>query len=87
MFSCPLRRGVSANDEFLFVDTLEFDPCAASPAGFVNGVAQFADDSFQAAALHFLEELVGISPNRARVSNLRITYAGTEFLQNVLPRL
>ena len=38
MFARPLRRGVSANDEFLFVDAFEFDPCAASPAGFVNGV-------------------------------------------------
>ena len=47
MFSRARRRRVTADDKFLFVQNLEFDPCAAAPIRFVNGVAQFSDQSFE----------------------------------------
>src|SRR5213596_3379042 len=50
MFARALRRRVSANDEFLFVNAFELDPCAAATPWLVNRVALFAHNSFQAAA-------------------------------------
>src|SRR4029077_1342443 len=81
IFACPLRRGVSANDEFLFVDTLEFDPCAASAAGFVNGVTLFPDNSFQPAAFHFFQQKGGVAADRTGITDW-FARTGAEFFQN-----
>src|SRR5437660_2377862 len=86
MFARALRWRVSANDEFLFIDTFELDPCAASAARLVNGGALFADNAFQTAMFHFLEQPFGIAADRARVAN-RITRVRAEFFENVLARL
>src|SRR5436305_10756603 len=86
IFARPLRRRVSADNKFLFVDTFELDPCAASAPGFVNGVTLFADNSFQAATLYFFEKSFGVAANRAGVAN-RITCVSAEFFQNVFARL
>src|SRR5262249_49476587 len=86
MFARALWRRVSPNDEFLFVDTFELDPCATSAAGFVNGVTLFADDTFKTAALHFFEKSICVAANRAGTTN-RFACADAEFFKNVLPRL
>src|SRR5262245_37524153 len=85
MFAGALRRGVSADDELLFVDTLELDPCAASPSRFINGGALFADNPFQTAPLHFFEKPLCIAANGARKTDW-VACIGAEFLQNVFPR-
>src|SRR6266480_6438128 len=82
IFARPLRRRVSADNEFLFVDTFELDPCAASAPGFVNRVALFADNPFQAATLYFFEKSFGVATNRTGVAN-RGTCVSAEFFQNV----
>src|SRR5215471_7920903 len=64
-----LRRRESADDKLLFVDAFEFYPCTTSSARFVKGVAQFANNSFETAALHFLQELIGVATDGARVTN------------------
>jgi hypothetical protein len=81
-----LRWGVSADDEFLFVDTLELDPSAASAAGFINRVALFADDSFQTATFHFFKKPIWIAAYRARITN-RITRVRAEFFQHIFSSL
>src|SRR6266566_2815119 len=86
MLTRALRRCVSAYDEFLFVDTFELDPWAASAVGFVNGVPLFANNAFQTATLDFFEKPFGIGADRARVAD-RITRARAECFQNIFPRL
>ena len=86
MFARALRRRISADDEFLLFDAFELDPCAASPSGFVNGVALLADNPFQTATLHFFEKPFRIAANRARVAN-RIACLGAKLFQNVFARL
>ena len=53
MFAGSAWRRIPADDEFLLVHTLELDPAAAAPPRFINGIAQFADYPFEAAAFHF----------------------------------
>src|SRR2546430_17616802 len=64
IFATPLRRLLSADNEFLFVDTFELYPRAASAPGFVNRVTLFADNPFQAAALYLFEKSFGIAADR-----------------------
>src|SRR5438874_967225 len=86
MFTRSPRRSVSADDEFLFADTFELDPCSASAAGFVNRLALLADQSFEAAPLDFIEQLLCISANHARVTD-RIARFRAELFENILARL
>src|SRR6266480_7921762 len=86
MFTRSLRRSVSADDEFLLADTFELDPCSASAAGFVNRLALLADKSFEAAPLHFIEQLFCVSADRARITD-RIAGARAELFENILARL
>src|SRR5438876_12110385 len=53
IFARPLRRRVSADNEFLFVDTFELYERASSAPRFVNRVTVVADNSFEAEA-HYL---------------------------------
>src|SRR5437764_4046729 len=65
IFARPLRRRVSADNEFLFIDTFELYPPAASAPGFVNRITLFADNPFQAEALYLFEKSSGITADRA----------------------
>src|SRR2546423_6743729 len=77
IFARPLRRRVSADNEFLFVDTFELYPRAASAPGFVNRVTLFADNPFQAAALYLFEKSFGIAADRVSVT-CRVTGVSAE---------
>jgi len=86
MFARALRWRVSADDKFLFVDTFELDPCAASAVGLVNRVTLFPDEAFEATTLHFIEKRFGLTANRSGVAD-SIIGAGRELFEHVLPRL
>ena len=84
MFARTAGRCVTANHKFLFVYALKFDPGAASSARFVNGIALFADDSFEAATLHFLKQRRRVAADLAGKAN-RIAGIAANFLENVFP--
>ena len=46
VFPRTSRRRISADDEFLLVHALQFDPRPAAPSRFINGVALLPDDPF-----------------------------------------
>src|SRR5262249_52123817 len=86
MLARALGWRVSANDEFLLVDTFELDPRAAAVPRFVNRVALFSDDAFQAPAFYFIEQCFRVSADRAGITD-RVTGIGAELFENAFPRL
>ena len=69
MFACTSRRSVAANDKLLLIDAFYFDPGAATPAWFVNGIPQFADETLKAVPLNFRKQCSCIGPNFPRQAN------------------
>src|SRR5207253_5407819 len=47
MLTRTCRRSVTTDDKFLLVHAFQFDPSPAAAAGFVNGIALLADETFQ----------------------------------------
>jgi hypothetical protein len=47
IFPRPFRFGVSADDEFLLLMKLEFDPCSAALSGLIPGTAAFTNQTLK----------------------------------------
>src|SRR5207248_7815847 len=85
IFARSLWGRVAANDEFLFVDTLKLDPRTASAPRFVNRVALFGDDPFQAAAFHLLEQCSRVVADLGGVTNW-VARIRAKVFEKVFPR-
>src|SRR6266480_333766 len=69
MFARSRWRRVTADNEFLFVNTLQFDPNAAAPSGLIRRTALFSNNPLQAPALHLLKQGGSVSADLARETN------------------
>lgn len=66
------RFGITADDKFLLLKDLEFDPCTAALAGFVERGIAFANQTFQTKLSCFDKQLVGIGAERFGVIEERM---------------
>ena len=63
MLPRALGRSVTADDQFLFVQTLDLYPCSASSSRLISGIAQFTDNSFQSRRFTSFNSAFGSAPN------------------------
>src|SRR5205814_5640772 len=60
------RRSVTADHEFLLINAFDFDPDPTATTWLVNGIALFADQSFQSAALDLGHQIGSASAELTR---------------------